>query len=181
MRYCDTVPITSTSGSLAKYIFRINSLFDPDYTGTGHQPLYRDTYAAIYELYAVVSANVKVTIVNMADVPVHCGTVFEDDTSASTVATTLMEQSNGVHRLLPALSGSLSSVTFNMKWDCQKMLGLNPYTDIGAKALFASDPLFLGALVCWAQPVDTVTVTNYLNIEIDQVVFLSNLLTPTGS
>ena len=37
------------------YQFKINSVFDPDHTGTGHQPLYRDQLYLIYK-YCVVTA-----------------------------------------------------------------------------------------------------------------------------
>jgi len=182
LRYCDTVPITSTVGSIGKYTFRINSLFDPDFTGVGHQPLYRDTFAAIYALYTVVSADIKLTVVNTSTVPVHAGAVFEDDTGSSSSVNVLMEQNTGVHHLIPAQAGSISSHTFRLKWDCQKMLGLDPYTDIGTKAIFSADPTYLGAMTCWLQPVDAAsTTTGYLNIEIDQLVFFSDLQTPSLS
>ncbi len=182
LRYCDTVPITCTSGALGKYVFQVNSLFDPDFTGTGHQPLYRDTFSAIYDSYAVVSARVRARMVNTANIPAHCGVVFEDDTTASTSYNVLMEQNTGQHWLLPSQSGSLSSHSFSINWSCEKMLGIDPYHDQSYKSAFGSNPTVLGALCCWIQPVDlATTATYYLNIEIDQLVYLSDLATPTVS
>lgn len=48
----------------SQYVFRGNSLFDPDYTGTGHQPMYFDQYAAIYGRYRVAGCSIKVDSVN---------------------------------------------------------------------------------------------------------------------
>lgn len=45
-------------------IFRGNSLYDPDYTGTGHQPLYFDQYMAMYSKYRVLGSRCKVTYIN---------------------------------------------------------------------------------------------------------------------
>lgn len=42
-------------------MFRLNSLYDPDYTGTGHQPLGFDQWASVYDKYYVRRARIKVT------------------------------------------------------------------------------------------------------------------------
>jgi len=34
--YNDTITLTSSSGLMATYRFRTNSIYDPDYTGIGH-------------------------------------------------------------------------------------------------------------------------------------------------
>jgi hypothetical protein len=34
-------------------VFRLNSLYDPDYTSTGKQPYYYDSLAGIYDRYRV--------------------------------------------------------------------------------------------------------------------------------
>jgi len=57
--------LTLSPGSpRTQYTFRGNSLFDPDYTSTGHQPRYFDTYAAIYERYRVTSSRVTLDLIN---------------------------------------------------------------------------------------------------------------------
>lgn len=40
--------------------FRANSVFDPDFTGLGHQPMNRDLYASLYDHYIVLSAKITV-------------------------------------------------------------------------------------------------------------------------
>lgn len=42
------------------YTFRGNSLYDPDYTGTGHQPRYFDEYMNMYSKYRVLSSRIVV-------------------------------------------------------------------------------------------------------------------------
>jgi len=56
LRYVDWVNLTSTSGGQAYYQFRANSLFDPDLSGTGHQPRFFDQLCASvgpYQTYRV--------------------------------------------------------------------------------------------------------------------------------
>jgi len=61
MRYSDRIAITSTSGGVGAYVFSMNGLYDPDITSTGHQPMYFDTYGAIYESYRVISSELTAT------------------------------------------------------------------------------------------------------------------------
>ena len=62
--YADTItiPAASIAGGGQLYTFRANSMYDPDYTGAGHQPLYRDEMAAQYVNYTVLKAKFSVTI-----------------------------------------------------------------------------------------------------------------------
>lgn len=41
--------------------FRLNSLYDPDYVKTGHQPYFFDTLAAIYNRYMVRACTIDIT------------------------------------------------------------------------------------------------------------------------
>ena len=34
LRYSDVITLTSTANAVANHVFRMNSLFDPDFTGT---------------------------------------------------------------------------------------------------------------------------------------------------
>jgi len=182
MRYCDTVAVGSTAGAIGKYIWRVNDCFDPDYTSTGHQPLYRDTYASLYDFYTVHTAVATVTFVNPGSVPAHCGVLLDEDVATSTAYTTLMEQNTGQHKLLPAQNGSLSTHTFTIVFDAWKMFGWDTTASLSSKTLWANTPNVVACLLTWIQPVDlSSTVTYYVNIEIDMTVQCSDLQTPTGS
>jgi len=58
LRYVTDFNLDPGATSSAVRVFRANSIFDPDYTGIGHQPMYRDNYAAIYERYQVNHAHI---------------------------------------------------------------------------------------------------------------------------
>ena len=61
LRYSTTITLSPSVGLTDSYLFRANSIFDPDFTGVGHQPYGYDTYAQIYNHYEVVSATIIVT------------------------------------------------------------------------------------------------------------------------
>lgn len=53
---------TITAGSTDSRVWGINTLFDPDISGTGLQPMYFDQYAAMYNNYIVYGAKFDVKI-----------------------------------------------------------------------------------------------------------------------
>lgn len=50
--------------------FRAASLFDPDRTGTGHQPLFYDEMSLVYNQYRVLGAKIRLRFVNLCEEPV---------------------------------------------------------------------------------------------------------------
>ena len=60
MTYCETIAIPNTDSGATSYRFRLNSIFKPNYTSTGHQPRGHDQWATIFSKYCVIGAKVKV-------------------------------------------------------------------------------------------------------------------------
>lgn len=60
LKYCDIIQLTSGSGLLGtQQAYRLNSIYDTDFSGGGHQPYGHDTYALIYNKYRVMSVRVQ--------------------------------------------------------------------------------------------------------------------------
>lgn len=182
LRYFDTGTLVVTAGSLAKQVFRWNSTFDPDLTGTGHQPLYRDTFAGLYNHYAVISATAEVKILNTdTDTIIICGMVNEDDSSSSSTIDTLCEQSTGQHTILPPLAGSLSSHTFRMSWDARKKLNIDPFVSESYQTAVGSNPTEEQDLVIWGSNFDASSSVITYAITLVQTVLWTELSSPTQS
>jgi hypothetical protein len=60
LRYHDVVDIGVTGSTPTAYIFSANGLYDPDITGTGHQPMGFDQLMQFYQHYTVISSNIRV-------------------------------------------------------------------------------------------------------------------------
>lgn len=56
MKYAETV----TTGVAGLYTFNLNSIFDPNATGVGHQPYAHDTFQSMYNRYRVISCSYRV-------------------------------------------------------------------------------------------------------------------------
>lgn len=70
LTYNTNVTLSSTSGVASNHTFNVSSLFDPDVTNVGHQPLYFDTLcgadvgSAPYSQYRVLGAKVTATFIS---------------------------------------------------------------------------------------------------------------------
>lgn len=66
LRYVDKVLLDAAVEGIGANVFRMNSLFDPDFTGVGHQPMYFDQLcgavgSAPYSRYRVLGSKMTVT------------------------------------------------------------------------------------------------------------------------
>lgn len=59
LRYCDVATVTSTAGAANTLQYNIGSLYDPDYTYTGHQPYLYDQITSLFNAYCVKSVIIK--------------------------------------------------------------------------------------------------------------------------
>lgn len=89
LRYCEEFSLNVGAGLITSYVFRANDCFDPDATGTGHQPIGFDNMMAAYDHFTVLGAKIK--LVNMASVttnanPCYFGVLLSDDGTRATSA-----------------------------------------------------------------------------------------------
>lgn len=68
--YSETIQFTGTGNSIQ--VFRGNSLFDPDFTGVGHQPLGFDEWKAFYDIYKVHACSISIRMVNSSTLATVC-------------------------------------------------------------------------------------------------------------
>lgn len=119
-RYVDTVTMATNGvpGVPQYYIYRANSTYDPDLTGTGHQPMFRDEMANIYTNYTVLNAYIKVTFYQGDTAQMHYAVIASNDAALTNDPLVLKEQ----YRLPVARTASLNSkpVVRKASYDAKK-------------------------------------------------------------
>lgn len=60
--YCETVLITTTSGVNDYYVWSGNDLYNPNLTGSGHQPFGFDQWGAIFSRYTVYGSQCELEV-----------------------------------------------------------------------------------------------------------------------
>jgi hypothetical protein len=66
LKYFEEFTNAMTTGAGAQQIMRLNSIFDPNSTGTGHNPYGYDQLAALYNRYRVLRTHYKIIFGNQA-------------------------------------------------------------------------------------------------------------------
>lgn len=61
MKYCETYAPGNANGQ-SPWRLNLNSIFDPNRTGVGHQPYGHDTFATLYNRYRVMSCSYVVSV-----------------------------------------------------------------------------------------------------------------------
>lgn len=64
MKYSETFALSQLSPG---YQYNLNSIWDPNRTGTGHQPYAHDTFQTLYNRYRVISCNWVITGYNASN------------------------------------------------------------------------------------------------------------------
>lgn len=107
-------------------VFRLSSLYDPDFTGTGHQPYGFDQLAALYKKYMVSDVLVKVTFMNPGVNGVACAATIQSSQDALALTgyspEAVGERSNVWIRPLNATGDQI--VTFQQKVPLNVLEGL---------------------------------------------------------
>lgn len=87
-----TVVLGTTLGVPVDYVFRGNSLYDPDFTGVGAQPLYFDQMLAIYNHFSVRGCAIEVEFQSVDNVnPLIC-VIYPSKVSSAAPTSTNVSQ-----------------------------------------------------------------------------------------
>lgn len=177
MRYCDAFTKTSTLGAIAFNTFRANSIFDPDDTGVGHQPMYRDQWSGIYNTYVVLGSKITIKYARQTSANWVVGVVGDDNGLFPTLLTEKMEQNNSVHDIVHA-----DPVTLIMTYEPNESFGVDAKDDGASQTPVGSNPTEQFYFGVWGHVIDaTVTAKIDFIVEIEYTVKFSELVTPITS
>lgn len=170
-RYVENFTMTSTTGADALYRFRCNGMFDPNQTSTGHQPMYFDQLAALYNHYIVIGSKIRYKIVQTtsSQVPGVITTFLSDDTNNTETSPFInAEYSKAKTTILPPASRSVTYLT--SKFSARKVFGKGVMANNDLAALTAADPAEEQYFVLNYRSIDgTSTSSIYVEAVIDYI------------
>jgi len=132
----------TSDGTLFDHVYNLNSIFDPDRTGTGHQPLGHDQYANFYNRYRVWSTRVKILYQASGAVsssPAAVGYVADNNGSGYGALDNAFEQQGSFQTICNPGGPAITIVrNFNL-WEITGVSKAD-YKDDRFQAIFGSDP-----------------------------------------
>lgn len=115
---------SSTANFASNYKMCLNSCFDPNDSGVGHQPMGFDQLMSIYEKYTVVGAKITVCFVGDTTVPSVCGLrVVDGNETAIADKKKAIENGNSSWKYMTTANGGNNKVVLTKSVNCKKFFG----------------------------------------------------------
>jgi len=166
LRYTDRIALTSVNGAATTHVFNLNSIFDPDYTGSGHKPLGYTVYESLYNKYRVLECSWKIEATSLSYSAVMTVTPQNSITGAG-FSYLVAERDQSEMHIVPIQPNH--PVKFNGKVKLHQLTGrsLSEYkTDDIYSANFGFSPVELMGLGLYQQEVTGQSVTNSMVVAI---------------
>lgn len=140
LRYAGTYERTFDGVTgLNQYVWNLNSLYDPDQTGTGAQPTYFDQLTAVYAKYRVYGCMIEVTVFNrQPSDPLYMSTITRSDNSGTSEdPVSISLNTNGSKLKMISSEGSDNMYTYRKYYPINEVFGVN-------KSAIMSSPEYVG-------------------------------------
>lgn len=182
-KYREAFDLTSTTGLLGTYLFRCNGMFDPNFSGTGHQPMYYDQLTPLYDHFCVIGSKIKLTLTpsTVTTFPSRIVAFVNDDTSVTgTTVDTISEQSQAKQiKQIPAGNNSVIILTLN--WSAKKYFGGSVLSNPELQGSAGADPTEQSTYVIAVQAYGANSLSYLVQAEIEYIAVWKELKDVAGS
>lgn len=146
LKYNETFAVSSIFG---EYLMNGNSIYDPDRTGVGHQPMYADQFADLYRKYHVTACSINLSFINRTstgDVGITpfgtVGVYALTSASASVDLTDATERDNCSYSAIGPSTGDQGIMNMSQYKRTSEVVGKNTLDDdlIGATGNSGTNP-----------------------------------------
>lgn len=146
LRYSQQVTLAPGAlGGIADHRFVASGLYDPDFTGVGHQPRFFDQIMLSYDHFVVLGAKITVRMTNASTTtpgsPVTVAIALTDDSPAIISYEDLMEQGRVRSTILGHPEGSRSSTTLTKGYSAKKFFHRKPLTSADLRGTAVANPV----------------------------------------
>ncbi len=153
LRYATTITLNAPGVGITGHNFRCNSLFDPDETGVGHQPMHWDQVIIPYEKYTVYGSKIRMTQVkSQATVltPGIFGIFLDDNTTRTYTNAPAILESNQRSSKWSTTSG-LEQIgrSVSIGFSAKKFFGVTNLDGSNFKTASVSNPVDDAIYHCW--------------------------------
>lgn len=173
LRYNEVISISAPFGAVSSYQFRASSLYDPNSSGTGHQPMGYDTWATLYNHYQVSSSRIRIRLLENENLAVAAiaGVYLTDDISVPYNSSSgFIEAQRGTHAyIMPRITKAL---TLRSSYSQRKFFNTTKTSPADRSTMGApvgANPTEEALFTIWLQSITSETATLYFDITIDYI------------
>ncbi len=153
LKYVDNITINPGAAAIGAHFFRANSLFDPDLTGVGHQPLNFDQLQLGYDHYTVYGSKITATFTNNVATAIIPGLygIFLDDNTTLTYAqgAEVIEGNQRQSRWKTTTGIENSDRSVSIGFSAKKFFGVSSLAPSEYRSLSGANPTEGAAFVVW--------------------------------
>lgn len=174
LNYSEQISMSSVTVTPGSYFFQLNSIYDPNTSGVGHQPYMRDTYSSLYSDYTVTGALVRLTVSTGGS---PATVTMRPNPGTGTITNIPLEAERGAARLTVTTAKPVSKKMYvSMAQFFGQTRNIILTDDIYSAAMGTSptEGCYLGLAVLAADEATSITV--YIDIKITYYVKFSNFI-----
>lgn len=124
LRYSEVQDVGGAGGAVGYQRYTLNGAYDPLSTAGGHQPMFWDQYAAVYDRYRVHAAKITATFWSeTTSVEARVGLSLSTSTTTPTSLDAELERGSGLVDVLPATGTGPATVRMTRRCKIENMLG----------------------------------------------------------
>lgn len=129
LRYCELVSINPPGVAASSYIFSANGVYDPNITGTGHQPIGFDEWMLRYNHFTVLGSKMTARFTGQSAAVTDQIFVAVLLKASPTIDTnnfeTLVEQNGGKYKFVSGITGANASKVCVSKFSPKKFFSIS--------------------------------------------------------
>lgn len=179
LKYATTLTLSGGLNDIGEYVFRGNSIYDPDYTSTGTQPTGMAQWENFYNYYVVNGSSINVKFLSRSNSGPTANSIVAiipslvDGLPGSVNPETISTYPNVRYTLSGTGDGAKSYSMLKNYMSTKKMFG-EKYLDHDFKSIMVSNPADLWYWIVCAQTLDgttgpswgmLVTITYYVTLK----------------
>jgi len=160
-KYTEIVTLACPAGVPYVYNFSTNSIYDPNVTGGGHQPIYSDNMKLLYNTYRVIGSKIKFRFMQTAvnNLPFTCCLLVNEDTTLASNDPVIMSEQTG--STLKFLQPQDAGMTMTKGWSLKKTAGALA-TDNTYSGTTGTNPVRQNYFTLIVQPTDQVSTQSVI-------------------
>jgi len=171
LKYSETIPLNIVTG-FSVYRFIANGMFDPNGTGTGHQPLYYDQLMAVYDHYTVLKSRIRVLVhPNSTNTSPWQAIIYLDDDASTYTDPVIAAEATQSCKLQQWVPAATACPPLYLSFNAAKQFGPNPQAQDSLQGDASSNPSEISTYVVLVKDsaLATSTITIVVSIEFDVV------------